>query len=345
MTARIATAALALALAYAVLPAPRPGLAAPAEDLQQPPFAEWLAGLRAEALARGLNAAIVDQALAGVTPLEIVTERDRTQAEFTVGLDAYLSRWLAPGFVRLGRQRAAPHRRLLAQISRRYGVPAAVVAAVWGVESNYGRFQGVRPVISALVTLAYDPRRAAFFRGELLDALGILDRGDIDLPRLRGSWAGAMGQTQFMPSSYLQYAVDFDGDGRRDIWNTPADVFASIANYLAGHGWTDGERWGREVTLPSDAAGRDAAADAVPLRAEGCRAAREMSEPRPLSEWRRRGARSRDGGALPAQGPAASLVRVGGRTFLVYGNYEALLAYNCAHHYALGVALLSERLR
>lgn len=305
----------------------------------QPSFAEWLADLRREALARGLRAEVVDQALAGVEPLEIVTQRDRTQAEFTVDFDQYLSRWLNRPFVRLGRQRAAPHRRVLARVSARYGVPPGVIQAVWGVESNFGRFAGVRPVIPALATLAYDPRRADFFRGELFDALAILDRGDIDLPRLRGSWAGAMGQPQFMPSSYLKYAVDFDGDGRRDIWGTPADVFASIANYLSEHGWQKGERWGREVTVPRTLEPGD-----VPLRREGCRAVRQMTEPLPLANWRTLGVRLRDAGPLPARGPAASLVRTGGRAFLVYRNYEALLAYNCAHHYALGVALLSERL-
>lgn len=311
----------------------------PASDAQ-PSFPQWLADLRREALERGLRAEVVDEALAGVEPLEIITERDRTQAEFTVSLEGYMARWLNRPFLRLGRQRSAPHRQVLARAAERYGVPAAVITAVWGVESNFGRFSGVRPVIPALATLAYDPRRAAFFRGELFDALAILDRGDIELPRLRGSWAGAMGQPQFMPSSYLKYAVDFDRDGRRDIWGTPADVFASIANYLAEHGWAKGQRWGREVTLP-----RALKAGDVPLRTTGCHAVRQMTEPLPLSSWRKLGVRLKGGASLPARGPAASLVRAGSRAFLVYGNYEALLAYNCAHHYALGVAMLSERLK
>lgn len=318
----------------------QPAQAAPPASDAQSSFPEWLADLRREALERGLRAEVVDQALAGVAPLEIITERDRTQAEFTVSLEGYLSRWLNRSFLRLGRQRSAPHRRVLARVAERYGVPAGVITAVWGVESNFGRFSGVRPVIPALATLAYDPRRAEFFRGELFDALAILDRGDIDLPRLRGSWAGAMGQPQFMPSSYLKYAVDFDRDGRRDIWGTPADVFASIANYLAEHGWAKGQRWGREVVLPRTLEPGD-----VPLRSTGCRAVRQMTEPLPLSNWRKLGVRLKAGGSLPARGPAASLVRAGQRAFLVYGNYEALLAYNCAHHYALGVAMLSERLR
>ncbi|MCU0256679.1 MAG: lytic murein transglycosylase, partial [Vicinamibacterales bacterium] len=333
----LARLAVFTVIALAALSAARP--VAVAADAQ-PSFTEWLADVRREALERGYRADVVEQALAGLQPLDVITQRDRTQAEFTVDFDAYVSRWLHRRFVRLGRQRARPHREVLARVSARYGVPAGVVTAVWGVESNYGRFSGVRPVIASLATLAYDPRRAEFFRGELFDALAILDRGDIDLPRLRGSWAGAMGQPQFMPSSYLKYAIDFDGDGRRDIWGTPADVFASIANYLAEHGWRKGERWGREVRLPRTLEPGD-----VPLRVEGCRAVRQTTEPLPLATWRKLGVRLKAGGPLPAQGPAASLVRVNGRAFLVYRNYETLLAYNCAHHYALGVAMLSERLR
>lgn len=344
LTPRVATTA---ALLYALLSASPLAPSARAADDVQRPFDEWLAELREEALQRGIRAQVVEEALRGLEPLQVVAQRDRTQAEFTVTFDSYVSRWLNRNFVRLGQQRARPHARLLGRVSARYGVPVGVVTAVWGVESNFGRFSGVRPVIGSLATLAYDPRRASFFRGELFDALAILDRGDIDLPRLRGSWAGAMGQPQFMPSSYLKYAVDFDGDGRRDIWGTPADVFASIANYLAEHGWVKGERWGREVELPRAGRG-SAAADGtlgVPLRAEGCRAVRQMTEPRPLAEWHRLGVRLDGGGRLPAQSLEASLVRAGARAFLVYRNYEALLAYNCAHHYALGVALLSDRLR
>ena len=152
------------------------------------------------------------------------------------------------------------YRELLDQVGRKYGVSPRVIAGVWGMESNFGKFSGVRPTIPALATLAYDPRRAAFFRGELLEALEILNRGDATLDQLRGSWAGAMGQTQFMPSAYLKFAEDFDGDGRRDIWSSPADVFASIANYLKAHGWTDGQLWGRQVAV-SRAAARRIAAD------------------------------------------------------------------------------------
>jgi membrane-bound lytic murein transglycosylase B len=177
----------------------------------------------------------------------------------------------------------------------------------------------------------------------LFAALDILDRQEVALDHLKGSWAGAMGQPQFMPSSFLRYAVDFDGDGQRDIWNSTGDVFASIANYLKQHGWTAGIRWGREVTLDETAATK--LAGAIPLRMTGsCQAVRQMTESRPLGEWRELGVRQLDGKPLPGAAIDASLVRVDARTFLVYGNYEALIGYNCAHAYSLGVGLLADRL-
>ena len=230
-----------------------------------PSFAEWLAGLRAEAVARGFRAELVDEALAGVEePLPVVLERDRSQAEVVLPLERYISQRLSRSVVRVGRQKRAEHRKLLDEVSAKYGVPPQIITAIWGVESNFGRFTGVRPTVPALATLAWDPRRATFFRAELFNALEILNRGDIALANLKGSWAGAMGQPQFMPSSYLQFAEDFDGDGRRDIWHSSADVFASVANYLKGHGWVPGERWGREVRVSKELStapvGRSAAA-------------------------------------------------------------------------------------
>jgi membrane-bound lytic murein transglycosylase B len=233
-------------------------------------------------------------------------------------------------------------RRLLARVEKEHGVPRRVIVAVWGMESHYGRNQGRTPVFQALATLAWEPRRSAFFREQLFDAIEIVSRGEVEPSAMKGSWAGAMGQTQFMPSSYLAYAVDGDGDGRRDIWTSEADALASIANYLQGNGWTREHTWGREVKL-SRAAQTWAAG--LPARAEGCSAMRDMTEARPLAEWRRRGARPAAGGVLPRSGPPARLVQVQTRTFLVYPNYDALLRYNCAQHYALAIAMLSERLR
>ena len=311
------------------------------QEPARPSFAEWLAGVRAEAVGRGLREDIVDAALADVSePQPVILERDRAQAETVFSLEKYIARILTPRLILNGRTAFAANRALLDQISERYGVPSKIIVSIWGMESNFGRFSGVRPTVPALATLAWDPRRATFFRGELFNALEILNRGDIDLPRLKGSWAGAMGQVQFMPSSYLKYAEDFDGDGKRDIWGTPADVFASIANYLKGHGWAADSDWGREVKVTPEAAKR-IARDVAP-RNGSCQATRNMSVPLPLSKWHDLGVRLPGGKALPKGDTPASLVSGTTRRFLVDANYDAILEYNCAHSYAISVALLGD---
>lgn len=308
----------------------------------RPAFSDWLNGVREEAISRGIRREIVDQALGNLDePLPIIIERDRAQAEIVLPLENYIRRLLTPRRVGLGRQVYAEHADLLERVSKQYGVPSRIIAAIWGVESNFGQFSGVRPTIGALATLAWDPRRSTFFRGELFDALEILNRGDIGLDGMKGSWAGAMGQVQFMPSSYLKFAQDFDGDGRRDIWFTPADVLASIANYLKGNGWTAGQTWGREVIMSAKASqtiARDVA------RREGtCRATRDMTVALPLQKWRALGVKLPGGRPLPASGAAtASLVSGSTRHFLVSSNYDVLLDYNCAHSYAISVALLGD---
>ena len=319
-------------------------LAAPAAqdvDAPRPPFPEWLAGVRAEALSRGIREEIVDAALADVVePQPVILERDRTQAEVVLSLEQYVARRLTLRLIRNGRTAYAEHRELLEKVGDRYRVPPKIIVAIWGIESNFGRFSGVRPTVPALATLAWDPRRATFFRGELFNALEIVNRGDIDLEKLRGSWAGAMGQVQFMPSSYLKFAEDFDGDGRRDIWSTPADIFASIANYLHGHGWTPDEAWGREVKVTP--AAKERIAGEVGARDGSCSATRTMTEALPLARWQELGVRLPAGGALPKADLTASLVSGDTRHFLVYANYDALLDYNCAHSYAISVALLGD---
>jgi membrane-bound lytic murein transglycosylase B len=306
-----------------------------------PPFSEWLTAFRAEAAQRGIRPEVLEQAFDGVEPVEQILERDRSQAEFTLNLESYLKRRLTRAIVRTGQQMYSQHRSLLAKVGEKYGVSPRVVVAVWGLESNFGRFAGVRPTIPTLATLAYDQRRGSMFRNELFSALEIVNRGDIELDRLKGSWAGALGQPQFMPSSYLQYAEDFDGDGRRDIWASEPDVFASVANFLKQHGWTKGESWGREVTLSGKAR---SAVDRLPVRSEGCRAERAMTDPVPLKTWRQMGVKTAGGGLVPASAREASLLRAGTRNFLLYSNYGAILSYNCAHTYALSVALLSDQL-
>jgi peptidoglycan lytic transglycosylase B len=313
------------------------------EPPARPSFAEFLDGIRTEAIARGYDADLVNRALANIEePLPVVLERDRTQAETVLSLEAYLARWMTPKRVSRGREMLAEHHDLLDSVAAAYGVPPSILVSIWGIESDYGRLSGIRPTVAALATLAWDPRRSALFRRELFQALEIASRGDIDLATMKGSWAGAMGQPQFMPSSYLEFAEDFDGDGRKDIWSTTADVFASIANYLEGNGWSAGATWGREVKATPEIARR--VAKNVARRDGGCRAIRDMTVPLPLTQWQAMGVRLPNGAALPKADIDASLVSGTKRHFLVYRNYDALLGYNCANSYALGVALLADRI-
>jgi membrane-bound lytic murein transglycosylase B len=302
----------------------------------------FVEGLKVEALQRGIRESTVTAALANLEPSPTVIERDQSQAEVVLSVDQYVQRRLTRPVVRTGRQMASKHSAVLNRVSDTYGVPSRILVSIWGLESNFGRFSGVRPTIQALATLAWEGRRGPFFRAELMNALEIVDRGYIGLERLRGSWAGAMGQPQFMPSSYLKWAQDFDEDGDRDIWTSPPDIFASIANYLKEHGWSTGTTWGRQVRAPGK--NLQALREAAGMRTEGCRAARDMTNRLPLATWQSLGVRTTAGGALPKAEIDASLISTGKRLFLVYGNYESLLEYNCAHSYALAVALLSEQL-
>lgn len=330
--------AAAFALLITLIPLQLPVVQLPPEQT----FAEWLVAFRAEASSAGISDKTLDTALTGLEPVPVVIERDRTQAELVLTLDQYLQRRLTPKMTTTARKMAKEHRKVLTAVSDKYGVPPGVIVAVWGLESNFGRFSGVRPTIATLATLAYDRRRATLFRKELIAALQILDSGDVSVDNMRGSWAGALGQAQFMPSSFLQYAQDFDGDGRRDIWTSLPDVFASIANYLKERGWTKGQVWGREVKAPPSLLER--LDTLVPLQTEGCLAQRQMSTPLPLSEWKKLGVTQMSGRRLPTADLEASMVRAGRRQFLLYPNYEAILSYNCVHAYGLSVALLSDRI-
>ena len=308
-----------------------------------PPFDEWLAGLIAEARSRGYNDTLIDQTLTGLQPLQRVVASDRNQAELNPGFARYLSGRLTTRMVTDGRKAARENAAALRRIETTYGVQRRFLLAVWGIESHYGHATGGTPEFQALATLAWDPRRADYFRGELFNALTMVRSGYIDARTMTGSWAGAMGQTQFMPSSYLQYAVDFDGDGHRDIWRSNADALASIANYLKQYGWNANQTWGREVRVSDEALAR--IKEEVPHRPEGCYAIRNMTERRPLKSWRKLGVTRVDGGPLPNSDIPAGLVDVGERRFLVYPNYDAILGYNCAHYYALSVALLGDTIQ
>jgi membrane-bound lytic murein transglycosylase B len=295
-------------------------------------FSAWLSELRAEGLARGIRAETLDRALADVEPIARVIELDRNQPEFKLTYREYMERVMPSARIERGRRLLAQERPLLDRIQREYGVAPHVIVALWGIESDFGRIQGGFRVIPALATLAYDGRRGSYFRGELIDALHILDEGHVEVDSLVGSWAGALGQCQFMPSSFRRHAVDFDGDGRRDIWGTRADVFASAANYLAQAGWQPAYRWGRAVRLP-DSFDRSLA---------------ELAIKKTLTEWQSLGVRRLDGGDLPtAPGLRASIVIHDdgqGPAFLVYPNFEAIMTWNRSVLFATAVGLLADRI-
>jgi len=314
--------------------------APPAQDTN-PAWVEFLSGVRTEATGRGISNATLDLALANLTPDPVVLARDRAQPELTQSLDAYLTQRLSTRTIATAREMAVSHKAVLARVEQTYGIPRPVMVAIWGLESNFGRFTGTYPTIQALATLAFDARRP-LFRTELLQALTIVDRGQALPIDLRGSWAGAMGQPQFMPSSFLKHAVDFDDDGKADIWTNEADVFGSMANYLKSAGWTEGERWGREVRVTRTALAR--IDRTVTMRAGGCRAIRELTVARPLSEWKKLGVTLPGGGPLPSATIKASLVRGQKRYFLVYQNFEAILDYNCSNSYAVAVGLLADKI-
>lgn len=308
-------------------------------------FETFLAGVRTEALQKGIKPDVVNTALTGVEPVMRIIERDRNQAEFKLSFATYRDRVITPANVQRGQKLRDDHQMLLRQVSQRYGVQPRFVLAIWGIETRYGAVKADVPLMHSLATLAFDRRRSSYFRNELFAALTMLDRGFIDFPTMKGSWAGAMGQPQFMPTSYLAYAEDFDGDGKRDIWTNTGDVFASIGNYLAKAGWNTAQTWGREVRISADLQKR--LGEFAREGRSGCRAIDQMTRDMSLEEWSRLGVRRADGGELPKAQQSGALVQpdgAGGPTFLVYGNYRSILRYNCAHHYALTVSLLADRL-
>lgn len=310
-------------------------------------FQDWLATLIAEARERGIREDIITAALSNVTPIPQVVKNDRNQAEFIETFEEYREKRVTPWRIETGRARLRENREILAQVSEHYGVEARFIVAFWGIETNFGGFTGGTDVVRALVTLAYDPRRAAYFRRELFSALEILNEGHIEHAQMKGSWAGAMGQSQFMPSSFQKFAQDFDGDGKRDIWNTKADVFASIANYLKAAQWRDDQTWGREVRLPSDYFAK-AEQWRQPPTEYSCSVLRHHTIQMPLRDWQAAGVRRSDGSDLPSNDFMASIVLPdgeGGRAFITYDNFRSILSYNCANNYALSIGHLADELR
>jgi membrane-bound lytic murein transglycosylase B len=323
---RLAAAAAALALAIG---------GAQAEP-SEASFQEWVRGFWPQARAAGISADTYDRALAGVRLDPEVLERASRQAEFAKPVWAYLDQAVSEARITGGRRMHADLSGWLAAIERRFGVEREVVLAVWGMESSYGAILDntriMRPVIGALATLSYaDEARAAFGRAQLLAALQILQSGDVAPERMTGSWAGAMGHTQFIPTTYLAHAVDFDGDGRRDIWGSVPDALASTANYLSVSGWRAGETWGYEIELP---AGFDFGSV-------------DEETARTLGEWERLGFRRTLGRAFPRRDDRASLLMPAGArgpAFLITRNFKAILRYNNATSYALAVGHLADRI-
>ena len=292
-------------------------------------FKTLLATIRKEALDRGISQKTLDEALTGLKPIPEVIERDQNQPESKLGLNEYLRRIISDKRVAKGRMKLAEHGDLLARISERYGVQPTVLLALWGIETDYGRGTGNFPIIGSLATLVYDGRRSSFFKKELVDALRILDESHIPLKQMKGSWAGAMGQLQFMPSTFQRFAVDFDGDGRKDIWTSLGDSFASAANYLSKSGWQSDQSWGHEVRLP----------DSFDIKSIG------LEHLRPISEWQALGVHSLDGQNVAASDLLSSIIEPdgpAGRTFLVYGNYRVILKWNHSHNFAIAVGILSD---
>lgn len=301
-----------------------------AAHAQEGGFASFVEGVVAEARRMGIREGTLRAAFAGVGPNQRVIELDRHQPEFNLTWPEYRAKVLPETRLQAARQNYVRERGLLQQVEQRYGVGPLVVMGIWGIESNFGSNKGNYRLVEALATLAWEGRRAGYFRKELINALRILDAGDVSPGRMTSGWAGAMGQPQFMPSSYLTYAVDFDGDGRRDIWDSRPDVFGSIANYMARSGWRRGEPWGQPVLVPASlspaVAGRDSR--------------------RPLGAWMELGVRREDGtpfGRADVQG--ALLLPDGiepGQGFMVFSNFGAIRRYNPSDFYALAVGLLGD---
>lgn len=317
---------LLLAAALAALSLP---LSAAADEAA---FASCLAKLRGEAAAKGVRGETFDTHTAALAPDMAVIGFLDAQPEFVTPIWDYLAALVDEERVADGRAMLAQWKEVLAEVERRYGVDAETVVAVWGVESNYGRNFGSRPLLTSLSTLSCFGRRQAFFRGEFFTTLKILQEGHVAPERLTGSWAGAFGHTQFMPSTFMRLAVDFDGDGRRDLIDSVPDALASTANFLARAGWRSDLRWGFEVRLPRGMDTADAG----------------RRNKQPMAEWAARGVRRADGSALPAAGAPAGLMLPAGRegpAFLVTRNFDALYSYNAAESYGLAIAHLSDRLR
>jgi membrane-bound lytic murein transglycosylase B len=295
------------------------------------PFGMWLGELREQARAQGISEKTIQAALTDIELDDSIITLDRKQPEGTITLAKYLKNTVAPLRIRQGREMMQEYESKLARIGKEYGVQPRFIVALWGIETNYGANTGGFDVVPALATLAYEGRRSEFFRGELLNALKIIDQDHIAADAMQGSWAGAMGQCQFMPSTFLKFAVDYNKDGRHDIWNDEGDVFASIANYLRSLGWRENEGWGQPVNVP---AGTDASLF-------------DLTKVKTISQWKQLGIKQAGGKPLPDSEIEASLIKVGegdaAADYLVYHNFKALLQWNRSRFFATAVGNLADR--
>ncbi|MCU7555974.1 lytic murein transglycosylase [Alteromonas sp. ASW11-19] len=305
-----------------------------AKDKTAAGFQAYLSELQQEAVTRGIDPALLDKAFATIEFRPTVVKSDKNQPERKITLDDYLATRVPDWKVNQAVEKLSAHRGVLEEIADVYQVQPRFIVALWGNESNFGRIQGKFDVLSALSSLAYEGRRETLFRKQFFAALTILNEGHIELADFKGSWAGAMGQSQFMPTSFLTYAVDYNKDGKKDIWGTPADVFASIANFLSSEGWQGDYTWGRQVTLTSDEA----------LSKRGL----DKQHYQPLAAWQQLGVRRYDGSALPDVDIRASLIMPDGpdgRIYLVYNNFHTLMKWNRSSYFGVSVGYLSDRIK
>lgn len=311
------------------------------------PFDQWLSNLRSEAQSLGVRAETIELAFSEITPpVQRIIENDRSQPEIVQTFDDYLTRRVSNWKIENGRDQIQRHTNLLGEISKEFGVQSRFIVSIWGMETNFGTFPVSESAFNVLATLSFDNRRSEFFRAQFMAAVEMLDSGFPQYEQMKSSWAGAMGQPQFIPTSYLRYAVDFDGDGLRDIWNTEADIFASIANYLKANGWSDDHTWGRPVQIPIDRERsllESGESEISPPTL--CSRYRSLSVWRDLQEWQALGVRRADGTNLPSRSIPASLVLADegdGEAYIVYSNFCVLMSYNPALKYALSIGLLSD---
>ncbi len=293
-------------------------------------FEKWLTDIREQAARQGISSETIETTLSRAKYLPEVMERYRNQPEFKLTLNEYLARVVPKSRVLLGREKLDEHRSILDEVYKRSPVQPQFLIALWGIESDFGQIVGNFPVIDALATLAYGSSRVEFYRRELFHALRILDKGHIPPHRMKGSWAGAMGQVQFMPSSFQAFAADYDGDGKVDIWGNLGDALFSAANYLSRSGWDSGQGWGREVQVPKESNGYP------------------MGTKKPIREWKAAGLQGKGGNEL-TESPdlVASLMepdRKSRRTFLVYPNYQVILKWNRSDFFALAVGTLADQI-